>query len=101
MVLVAVLAVGVALVWGVARLGAVVVADASAQAAADATALAGALDGRAGAEDVARGNGAELVEWRVSGWMVQVVVSRHGQKARATAVLDEDEGPADPGTSPA
>ncbi|MPY93002.1 MAG: hypothetical protein GEV08_08030 [Acidimicrobiia bacterium] len=84
------------LAWGLVRLGAVVAADAAAQAAADAVALAGALEGRAGAAEVATANDATLVEWHEEGWLVQVVVARRGQRARATAEWAEGEPPGAP-----
>lgn len=88
---VGVLAVVAALAWGVARLGGAVGSVAAAQAVADAVALAGALEGEAAAAEVAERNGAALVSWRASGWLVQVVVDRHGQRARATAEAWEGE----------
>lgn len=93
MLALAALAVVVALVWGVARLGAALVADAAAQSAADAAALAGAVEGRPAAVEAAQANRAELVEWREQGRLVQVVVARQGQRARATA--EWLEGPAE------
>ena len=91
LVAVGVLALVVALAWGVARLGGAVGSVAAAQAVADAAALAGALDGEAAAHEVAERNGARLVGWRESGWVVQVVVERRGQRARATAEAWEAE----------
>ena len=65
--------------------GRVVVDRAGAQAAADAAALAGALDDARGAEEVAVANGARIVRFSRSGELVQVEVSRAGQRAVATA----------------
>lgn len=89
------LAVAVALAWGVARLGGAVGSVAAAQAVADAAALAGAIDGEPAAAEVAAANGAQLVGWREAGWLVQVVVERRGQRARATAEAWEGPPPVD------
>lgn len=58
---------------------------ARAQTAADAAALAGATDGRSGAEDLAEANGAELVSFEADGAEVQVVVERDDVRATARA----------------
>ncbi len=79
LVVVAVLALGVVAVARAAT------ERARAQAAADATALAGAQEGRAGAVTVARANDASLVAFRLVGDDVAVVVRRHGVVARARA----------------
>ena len=71
--------------YGVARLGATEARAAAAQAAADASALAGAEDGRPGAEAVARRNGAELVSFLQDHLDVQVTVVRQGHRATARA----------------
>jgi hypothetical protein len=68
-----------------ANLGGRLVSGAVAQAAADAAALAGALDGPAAAGAVASANDGDLVEFRQAGPFVQVVVSRSGRQATATA----------------
>jgi hypothetical protein len=56
-----------------------------AQAAADAAALAGVIDGRAAAGALAAANGGVLVSWSESGDEVTVVVEVGGQRARARA----------------
>lgn len=56
-----------------------------AQAAADAAALAGVIDGRSAADSVARANGAALVAWSVRGDEVIVVVAVADQRATARA----------------
>lgn len=56
-----------------------------AQAAADAAALAGVIDGRSGAVAVAVANGATLIAWSDSGDQVRVTVERHGHTAEARA----------------
>lgn len=58
---------------------------AQAQAAADAAALAGVMDGRAGAERFAAANGAALLEFERSDNTVRVVVIVDGWKAEARA----------------
>lgn len=62
-------------------------ADAVAQArtAADAAALAGAVDGRDAAEQVAHANGARLVRFERDGAEAQVTVERRGATATARA----------------
>jgi hypothetical protein len=69
----------------VAHTGVVLVARARAEHAADAAALAGAVDGRAGAETAARANDATLVEFHTAGDVVTVTVERGGTRARASA----------------
>lgn len=75
------------------RVGGATVARASAVAAADAAALAGAVDGRAGAEEVARANGARLVGFSrspsPSGAIEAVAEVRLG-RARARARARQD-----------
>jgi hypothetical protein len=83
--LVVVIVVILGLGLGVARLGRTVVDRAGAQSAADAAALAGALVDATGAEEVAAANGARIVQFRRSGALVRVEVSRSGQRAVATA----------------
>lgn len=78
---------------GLARMGGPTVARASAAAAADAAALAGAVDGRAQAEVVARANGARLVSFTRgqarNGAMEAVAEVRVGRaQARARARQD-------------
>jgi len=72
-------------VLGLGRVGGVVVARAEAQTAADAAALAGAVHGRASAEDLAAANGARLVSWAAAGREVEVVADVRGERARARA----------------
>ncbi len=75
------------LALGVARMGARLVDRAAARTAADATALAGAADDRAAAEDLARANGAELVAFTRLGDDVLVTVRRSGETAQARATV--------------
>jgi hypothetical protein len=63
----------------------VVVARAEAQTAADAAALAGAVHGRAAAEDLAAANGGRLESWVAAGPEVEVVAVVAGERARARA----------------
>lgn len=63
-----------ALVIGIVRLGGDALDRAQARTAADAAALAGAADGREAAVAVAEANHATLVEYRVDGPDVEVVV---------------------------
>jgi hypothetical protein len=56
-----------------------------AQAAADAAARAGVIDGRAAAGALAAANGGVLVSWSESADEVTVVVDVGGQRARARA----------------
>ena len=72
-------------VLGLARVGAVVVARAEAQNAADAAALAGAVHGRATAEALAGANGGRLVSGVAAGPEVEVVAEVRGERARARA----------------
>lgn len=60
-------------------------ARAQARTAADAAALAGALDGEAAAREVAAANGAELVRWRSAGLDVWVEVTLGDARAVAKA----------------
>jgi D-alanyl-D-alanine carboxypeptidase len=69
----------------VADLGVAAVAGGRARAAADAAALAGAAEGRPGAEAVARANGGSLRSYRAEGVTVEVVVEVDGATARARA----------------
>ena len=69
---VAVLAV---MVMALGRFGVTLTDSARARTAADAAALAGAVDGRDGAESMARANGASLIEFRDDGPTVYVVVA--------------------------
>ncbi len=70
---------------GVARVGDAAARGAAVQAAADAAALAGAADGAAAADEVARANGARVLEFEQLGDDVRVVVQRRGGTATARA----------------
>jgi hypothetical protein len=83
--LVVVVALAALVVVGLGRLGAVVVARAEAQTAADAAALAGTVHGRAAAEALAAANDGRLVSWEAAGAEVEVVAEVRGQRARARA----------------
>lgn len=72
----------------VGRVGSRLGEQARARTAADAVALAGAAEGRAGAERVARENGATIVAWSPSGDGVRVAVSVGRARATARAVRD-------------
>jgi len=72
-------------VLGLGRLGAVVVARAEAQTAADAGALAGAVHGRMGADALVAANGGRIVSWEQAGQEVELVAEVHGERARARA----------------
>jgi len=80
-----VVALAALMVLGLGRLGAVVVARAEAQTAADAAALAGAMHGRVGAEALVAANGGRIVSWEAVGQEVEVVAEVHGERARAGA----------------
>ncbi|MDA3038452.1 MAG: hypothetical protein O3C27_02785 [Actinomycetota bacterium] len=58
------------------------------QSAADASALAGVVEGRAGAEELARANRSRLETFEQSGSIVRVVVEHDGVRAEATADLE-------------
>lgn len=73
---------------GLARLGSAAMDRAHAQSAADASALAGAADGRGAAEGVAGSNHATLIEYRVLGPEVLVTVRVRGEEATARARAD-------------
>jgi hypothetical protein len=81
--LVVVLCCSLALV--LADLGAAAVARARARNAADASALAGAAEGRPAAEAVAGANGGRLREFRAGDSVVEVVVEVGSARARARA----------------
>lgn len=70
---------------GVARLAREVSLRAAAQHAADATALAGAVDGEGSAAEIAAHNDATLVRFEQDGDIVTVEVLRRGARARARA----------------
>ena len=65
-----------------------------AQSAADATALAGALDGEDEARAIARLNGARVERYDQHGDIVEVIVVVGGRRATARAL--REEVPADP-----
>jgi hypothetical protein len=73
---------------GLGRIGAVVVARAEAQTAADAAALAGAAHGRDAAEALATANAGRLASWQAVGREVEVTVVVRGELARARARQD-------------
>ncbi len=70
---------------GVVRVGEASGRVASAQAAADASALAGAADGEAAASEVAVANDARIVTFTHEGDDVRVTVERRGATASARA----------------
>ena len=72
---------------GVARLSREVAARSAAQHAADAVALAGAVDGQSVATDVAVRNEARLLSFRQDGDVVVVEIARRGRRASASAEL--------------
>lgn len=80
-----VVALAALVVLGLGRVGSVVVARAQAQTAADAAALAGAVQGRAAAEGLAVANGGRLVSWAAVDREVEVVADVRGERARARA----------------
>ncbi|MEO5680558.1 MAG: pilus assembly protein TadG-related protein [Acidimicrobiales bacterium] len=80
-----VVALAALVVLGLGRVGSVVVARAQAQTAADAAALAGAVEGRVAAEGLAAANGGRLVSWAAAGREVEVVADVRGERARARA----------------
>ena len=77
---------------GLVRVAATVTHRSAAQAAADATALAGAVDGPDAARDVAAANDARVVTYVDEGSEVQVTVERHGLRATARARWDPTGG---------
>jgi hypothetical protein len=88
-VLLLALAAGAAVI--VAQVGRVVDERARASTAADAAALAGAAEGRAAAEDLARRNGGWLEEFRQEGADTVVVVRVGRARAEARARADAAE----------
>ncbi len=66
-----------------------VIERADAQSAADAAALAGALEGEGEARAVASLNGAHLERYRQLGAVVEVVVVVGGRRATARAIREE------------
>ncbi|MEM7338121.1 MAG: pilus assembly protein TadG-related protein [Actinomycetota bacterium] len=81
----AVFAVSVLLTLAVADLGRAAVDKARAQAAADAAALAGVVEGQEGAEALAAANGGVVVSFHRDGSTVIVVVEVGAARARAAA----------------
>lgn len=84
-----VVGVGLIVCVGVGHVAQAMIERARAQAAADAAALAGVVEGEVGAADLARRNGAELHQFRGDGGVVTVVVERGGARATAAAVYDQ------------
>lgn len=82
------------LAFGAARLGFTAAELARARTAADASALAGALEGRGGAELLAQRNGGSVVSFRRVGTdvLVTVQVGRSRASARARPVFDVVDG---------
>lgn len=78
---------------GLVRVSVAVTHRSAAQAAADATALAGAVDGRTAAQQVAAANDAQVATYVEDGGEVQVTVVRRGIEATARARWE----PVDPG----
>lgn len=70
---------------GLVRLAVTVTHRSAAQAAADATALAGAVDGADAAREVAEANDAQVVTYIDDGGEVQVTIERRGVRATARA----------------
>lgn len=70
---------------GLVRIAVAASHRAAAQASADAAALAGAEDGRPGAEAAARANGAVLVRFLQDHLDVEVEITRRGHRASARA----------------
>jgi hypothetical protein len=81
------LAFAVVVAVGVARLAREVTLRSAAQHAADATALAGAVEGRHGAQAVAARNDATVVSFEQDGDVVVVTIERRGHHAQARAEL--------------
>lgn len=82
-----VIAFALVLALGVTRLARNLALRSAAQHAADAVALAGALDGEPAAAEVARDNDAALVNFEQEGDLVWVEVRRRGARAQARAEL--------------
>ena len=72
---------------GLARFAREVADRSAAQHAADAVALAGAVDGRESAAAIAERNDAELADFAQEGDVVTVEIKRRGVRARARAEL--------------
>ncbi len=80
-----VLIVAITAILALARIGGALDDSARARTAADAAALAGAVDGRAGARSMAEQNGGTLVEFVQRGEMVDVEVRVGDSSATARA----------------
>jgi hypothetical protein len=78
----------VVVLWALVPLAKGASERARAGTAADAAALAGAAEGEDAARDVAKANGARLVEWRAEGPQVWVVVELGDARAEAKARRD-------------
>jgi hypothetical protein len=76
-----------------ARVGEVLVDHARARSAADAAALAGAVEGRAGAVEAAARNDAELIELATDGVTATATVRVGDAEASATATRLAPDGP--------
>ncbi|MEO6987061.1 MAG: pilus assembly protein TadG-related protein [Aquihabitans sp.] len=74
-----------AVALGLVQLSATVAHRSAAQATADASALAGAVDGRQAAQEIAMANDARMVDYIDDGGEVQVTVERRGVRATARA----------------
>lgn len=85
---IAVIALGVAVVLALGPLTQHADRRARARTAADAAALAGAAEGEDAAREVAAANGAELLHWRQRGDDVWVSVEVGGVEAAAKATRD-------------
>ena len=85
LIVVAGLATAITLALGVVRLGDVAAGQARADAVADLTALAAVTGGDAGAQQVARSNGASITAQRRVGSTEVVTVSLAGRSAMAAA----------------
>ncbi len=72
-------------ILAVARVGSALDDSARARTAADAAALAGVVEGREAATDMAAANGGELLEFRSDGHTAWVEVRVGGATARASA----------------
>jgi hypothetical protein len=83
-----ILVVAATLVLAVGRLGEAAIARAHARTAADASALAGAADGRAAAMATAAANGARLVNFEPRGRDVRVTVEWGQARAKARATSE-------------
>lgn len=86
---VGVLGVAALVAVGLGHIAQAMVQRAEAQAAADAAALAGVVEGEAGAADLAARNGAELVRFDDTGGATAVVVRRGRARATAAAAYDQ------------